>query len=341
LGSSSGQQPVTQTQSNEPWAPSQASLLNELTGANNLYNANIGYQPYSGQTLAGGKGGDPIGEFGINNYLWGGLNAEQATANANYTGMGSISLEGARNLGHNLIQNYGLSHPQQTAAMNFGDVYGKYGDVYSDATGQENPYLLATIAANDRRISDRVNSSVSGAGRYGSGAHTDVLARSLAEAADPILMQDYQNRQQTRLGALSGQQGANTALGNLLQAGSDTAGKWAQLLPTLNEAFYAPGEHLQNVGKFYQDREQQQLANDIALYNAQQAYPWEQLQRFQAAISGAGAQGGTKVTATTPYTPTTLQRVTGGALSGAGLGSIFGAPGAAIGAGAGGLLGLL
>ena len=169
-----------------------------------------------------------------------------------------------------------------------------------------------------------------------------MLARSLAEAADPILAQDYTQRQQQRLAALQGQQTTESALASLLQSGSDTAGKWAQLIPTLNEAYYSPAEHLQNVGKFYQDRGQQQLANDIALYNAQEARPWEQLQRFQAAISGAGAQGGTKVTATTPYTPTTLQKITGGALTGAGLGSIFGAPGAGVGAqAAGGLLGLL
>lgn len=341
MGSSSAQQPVTQTASNEPWGPSQASLINELTGANALFNSNTGYLPYSGATLAGGRDAPPLGDFGIDNNLWGGLNLEAQIANTQAGAGGQPGLDAARNAGANLLQNWGLSGNQQTNLNRLFPVQDKYGAVYDEASGQENPYLLATIAANDRRIQDRVNSSVSGAGRYGSGAHTDVLARSLAEAANPILAQDYTQRQQTRLNALGGQLNVGQAISSAQQAGQETAGKWGQLMPTLDEAKYAPAMHAQNVGKFYQDRAQQQLANDISLYNAQQARDWEQLQRFQAAISGAGAQGGTRVTSTTPYTPTTLQRVTGGAISGAGLGSIFGPAGAGVGALGGGLLGLL
>ena len=300
-----------------------------MTGANNLFNGDIGYKPYTGETLAGGpvSGVDMSaeGQFGINNYLWGGLNLEQQIANANL--YGGPGIQDARQMGDYLIRTNGLDDNMRSTA-------GKYGSIYDDATGQENPYLLATIAANDRRISDRVNSAVSGAGRYGSGAHTDVLARSLAEAADPILAQDYTQRQQTRLGATSG-------LKALYGDAANLAGNWAKIMPALNEAQYGSAERLQNVGKYYQDRGQQQLANDMALYNANEARPWEQLQRFQAAISGAGATGGTKVTATTPYTPTTLQRIGGGAATGAGIGSIFGAPGAGVGALAGGLMGLL
>ena len=341
MGSSSSQQPVTQTQSNTPWAPSQANLITALTGANTLYTGGVGYQPYSGQTLAGGAGGPPIGEFGIDNNLWGGLNLEGQIANAQAAWGGQPGLTAARNTASNLLQNWGLSGNQQINANRLFPVQDKYGAIYDEASGSENPYLLATIAANDRRIADKVNSSVSGAGRYGSGAHTDVLARSLAEAADPILAQDYTQRQQTRLGALAGQLGVGTEIANIQQAGQDTAGRWGQLVPTLDEAMYAPAYHAQNVGKFYQDRAQQQLANDISLFNAREAYPWEQLQRFQGINTGTGALGGTKVTSTTPYTPTTLQRIGGGAITGASLGSIFGAPGAGIGALGGGLLGML
>ena len=45
--------------------------------------------------------------------------------------------------------------------------------LYQQAQGDQNPYLQSILDTNNRRIGDRVNSSVSGAGRYGSGAHTD------------------------------------------------------------------------------------------------------------------------------------------------------------------------
>jgi hypothetical protein len=160
------------------------------------------------------------------------------------------------------------------------------------------------------------------------------MARSLQEAAAPVLAQDYAQRQQLSLAALQGQ-------GGMYNEGAANAGRWANLMPALDEAQYAGAEHMQNYGKFMQDRAQQDLANQVATWNAQQSRPWEQLARYANILSGAGGLGGTKVTTQNAYQPTTLQKIGGGALAGAGLGSMFGAPGAAVGAGAGGLLGML
>ena len=191
-----------------------------------------------------------------------------------------------------------------------GQVYGRAGDVYNEASGQQNPYLLQQLAAQDRRIGDKINSSMSGAGRYGSGAHTDVMARSLAEASYPVLAQDYTQRQQTRLGALGAQQGALAGqqgalagqmgatqggvgvvggISDIYNQGLQNAGRFAQLAPGLEEARYGPSDHMMGLGQYYTDREQKGLSDQINLWNAQQAYPWEQLQRYTGIAQGAGA----------------------------------------------------
>jgi hypothetical protein len=315
MGSSSGQQQTTQTQTSDPWSGAQPHLQNLMQSAEEMYNNNTGYQPYTG---------DP--QAAVNTSL---SDAQMAEYNMGAAEpWGSSGVNAARAYGEGLINSGGMTADTTKLA-------GQYGDIYSQNAGEENPYLLEQIAANDRRIGDKVNSSMSGAGRYGSGAHTDVMSRSLAEAANPILAQDYTQRQNTMLNALQGQQGVYSNAQNL-------AGQWAQNMPGLDEARYAGSGHMQNIGNYYQNRDQQAKANELQLYNAQQAYPWEQLSRYQSAVSGTGALGGTKVTSTTPYQQSTLQKIAGGALSGAGLGGSFGgAGGAAAGALGGGLLSLL
>ena len=185
--------------------------------------------------------------------------------------------------------------------------------------GGTNPYLEGILNTSNRRISDKINSSMSGAGRYGSGAHTDVAARAMAEAANPILAEDYSQ-------------------------GLQRAGQWAQWMPTLDEARLAPAQGLMNLGQFYNERAQNQLNDQIKLYNAQQARPWEQVARLNAIAGWAGGLGGTQFgTQTTPINqPSTLQKLFGGAAAGAGIGGSFGGPvGAGVGALGGGLLGLL
>src|SRR5262249_34149533 len=69
-----------------------------------------------------------------------------------------------------------------------------------------NPYLKNMLEANDARIANRVNSSMSGMGRYGSGSHADVLARTLAESDNPVLANAFesgQNRAQSAAQALA------------------------------------------------------------------------------------------------------------------------------------------
>ena len=387
MSSGSSQQPVTTTQTSDPWSGAQPHLLAAMSQAQGLVGNNTGYQPWTGQTQA-----DPNQYF---NQGWSGAYGIAAPQNA---AGGPTGIQHAISLADMMMGSQGLTADQQSYviptlknyATQYGDIYNKgneiygkggdvygrgtdiYGrgvDVYNEASQQQNPYLLDQLAAQDRRIGDKINSSMSGAGRYGSGAHTDVMARTLAEASYPILANDYTQRQQTRLGALGAQQGALAgqlgALGtqqgalagqmgateggaNVVKSISDienqglqTAGKFAQLMPSLEEARYGPSDRMMGLGQYYTDRDQKALNDQINLWNAQQAYPWEQLQRYTGIAQGAGGLGGTKITTSPSTAPPLSSRIMGGAIAGGGLGSMFGVPGAAAGAAGGGLLGMM
>jgi len=295
MGGSSGQQPVTQqtTQTRDPWSQAQPYLLNTMSQAANLYNAQAGYQPYPGQTTAS-----------LNPALQGAWNL--TTSLAQSEPYGSTQLAGARNLMGDLVTNQGLSPELQSMA--------------GTLAGQQNPYLQGVI---DQQMA-KVNSAMSGAGRYGSGSHDAAIAQAIA----PTFAQDYMQRQ--------------GMAADIYGQGLTRAGQAAQLIPTLDQARYANLGMMQDVGTQQRAYDQALLDQQLKLWNAQQAYPWEQLARYNAIVGQAGGLGGTQVTSSPGATqPSTTQRVLGGGLAGAGLGSMFGPVGTGVGALGGGLLGLL
>ena len=248
----SSQQPVTQQtqQTRDPWSAAQPHLIEGLENAQGLFQSNVGYQPYTGATQAGL---DPA------------FNAGAGTMNfmLNQDLYGTPGVNAARSLGTNMINNQGLSPELR--------------QLYQNAQGNENPFLQQMLESNNARIGNKINSSMSGAGRYGSGAHTDVMARGLEEAAAPVLAQDYARRQQQQQGILEG--------------GLQRAGQWSELMPGLDQARYAPAQSLMNLGQFYNERSQSALDDQIKLYNAQQARPWEQLARYNAIVEERGFGG--------------------------------------------------
>jgi hypothetical protein len=306
MGSSSQPPPqqITTTQrQNDPWTGAQPYINSALGSALNLYGSGIGYVPFGGNRMAS-----------LDPRVTSGLAMQEQLATNNLGGTPDV-LAGIGTATQQL-QNYGITPQQQ--------------QLLDSISGQNNPYLENVLAANNEHIGDRINAAMSGAGRYGSGMHTDTMARALAQSADPILAQDYTQRRQLQ--------------SDILQGGAQRAGQWAQLAPTLDQAQYAPAQNLAAIGQFYTDRNQQDINNQIQLWNQSQARDWEQLARYNAIISGTGALGGTSTGTTSTPLPqsSTTSRLFGGALAGAGLGSaILPGIGTGIGALGGGLLGLL
>jgi len=220
---------------------------------------------------------------------------------------GSGNLANARGFTNDLVQNQGLNSNLR--------------DMASTLAGQQNPYLQGVI---DQQM-NKANSAMSGGGRYGSGAHSAAIAQAIA----PTLAQDYMQRQ--------------GMAADIYSQGLQRAGQAAQLTPTLDDARFGNLDRLMGIGAQQRSYDQALLDQQLKLWNAQQARPWEQLSRMNAIQGQAGGLGGTQVTSSPGATqPSTMQKILGGGLAGAGIGSSFGGPaGAGIGALGGGLLGLM
>src|SRR5262245_60418145 len=160
---SGGQQPVTQqtTQTRDPWSAAQPHLTGIMGQAANMYAANTGYQPFTGNTTANW----------LNTYNTPAVQQIQGLAASEP--LGSTNLTAARGYVGDLVSNQGLSSSLQNMA--------------STLATQENPYLQQAIQGK----MNQVNSAMSGAGRYGSGVHDAAIAQAIA----PTLAQDYMQRQ--------------------------------------------------------------------------------------------------------------------------------------------------
>lgn len=91
-----------------------------------------------------------------------------------------------------------------------------------------NPYLDQVLATSRQRAADQINQQFSGAGRYGSGANTGILADRLGAIETNARMQNYDSERGRQLNAagLLGQYGMNGAqlAGQLDQSNKDQAG---------------------------------------------------------------------------------------------------------------------
>jgi hypothetical protein len=320
-GGGTSQPPVTtSTQTSSPWAGVQPYLGLMYSGASALQQSGTGAYPYQGPMQA------PLDP----NVLQG-LGMTMSTAQQTQPQIYNASVQGL-GLAQNMIGAQGITPQVQAALGGLGTTAGQYGDIYGQAQGAVNPYLQATIDAQNARGNAAIQSSMSAAGRYGSGQYQDVMARAQAQVADPLLMQDYEARQARALQATQGLGQTYGQQAGIAQQALGQAGQFAQMMPTIAQGAYLPAQEQLAAGQYLQNYAQQGLQGQIEEYNALQNYPWAQLQRESAILSGAGSLGGTTVTAQTPLQASLAQRLAGGALVGAGLGSAI--PGLGTGLGA-------
>ena len=151
-----------------------------------------------------------------------------------------------------------------------------------------NPYTQALYDKMAGDVTSQVESQFSRAGRFGSGANQEILARSLGELATDVYGDQY-NRERELM--------ANTMA---------TA-------PSLGAMDYDDIAKLQQVGLEKESLEQAKLQDAIARYDYQQTKPYTKLNQYLGAI---GANVPSNQLETTPYFRNTL----GGLLQGAGMG---------------------
>ena len=86
-----------------------------------------------------------------------------------------------------------------------------YGSVMGGKYLEGNPYLQDIIDASRGGVTDGVNSQFTLAGRYGSGAHTGVLADSLADMEAQLRYSNYATEMDRMMGAAEGSVAADAA----------------------------------------------------------------------------------------------------------------------------------
>jgi len=233
--------------------------------------------------------------------------------------------------------------PQLAAAQEaYGRALGQTGFTASGGFLGTNPFLQGAIASATRPVMQQfqeqtlpgIQSAFSAAGRYGSGAQTraigqaqEAASRAIGDISASMTAQDYARERALQQQAI-GQQAT-----------------FGQLAPSFYAQQFLPSEQLAQIGASREAIAAKPLQEEISRFQYQQQLPYSQLQSYLSAVYG-NPMAGSVVPQQTPAQSNRLGTALGGAALGAGLGQAIGgsfggfsAP--VIGAGLGGLAGLL
>ena len=205
-----------------------------------------------------------------------------------------------------------------------------------------NPFLQGAIASATRPVMQQfqeqtlpgIQSAFSAAGRYGSGAQTraigqaqEAASRAIGDISASMTAQDYA-RERALMQQSIGQQ---ATLG--------------QMAPSFFSQQFLPSEQLAQIGASREAIAAKPLQEQISRFQFAQQLPYSQLQSYLSAVYG-NPMGGSAVPQQAPAQVNRLGTALGGAALGAGLGqaiggSLGGISAPVLGAGLGGLAGLL
>lgn len=240
------------TQENKPPAWAKPLFKESAKDATRLYNSGSGFNVYGGQTIADQSGATT-----------GGLNRLEQAARGPMQGLAG-----------NAVGTLG----------NYDDAYNKLEATASGKMLQGNPYLDRVIDRTSRDTASMVNSSMSGSGRYGSGAHTGVLADRIGGIQDQMRSDNYRFERGNQLNAINNQAAIT---GNKLAGVGQAMGMQAM-----------PGNMLLNVGRQRDAREQALLDDAQRRFTQKDMQDWTRLGALQAAAQGAAGAYGTMVNTT-------------------------------------------
>ncbi len=174
-----------------------------------------------------------------------------------------------------------------------------------------NPYLSQLYEQMAGDVTSGVQSQFTKAGRLGSSANQETLARELGNLATKVYAPNYQQERANMMAA-------------------------TQLAPQLAQADYQDIQALGGVGQTREAMEMAQIQDAMARFDFEQQKPYYKLREYLASIGASVPQ----TTATTkPVFRNTGAGLLGGALQGAELAGLVPGMGAGWGAAAGGLLG--
>lgn len=157
----------------------------------------------------------------------------------------------------NSTQNAGLGMVQDRAMNGSATVDNAEQNLNQMIGGGANPYLDAMYGRAAEKVTDSVNSNFSAAGRYGSGAQTDVLSQNLGDLATQVYGGAYENDQARRMQGIS-------------------------MAPQFGDLDYKDASQMLNAGQIMQDQDQKPMDFQYQQFQEQQNDPYKKL----AAMSG-------------------------------------------------------
>lgn len=284
----------TTKQESAPWAAAQPALNAALGGAQNLYDSNSLFTPYTG-SLVTPFSGDTLSGF------------DALRGNANGA-IASGSMQQPMDFLGGVFGSGGLSADQQGVADQWRNT----------ASGAE----LGTTspAFNDllRRVQDStrtgVDLSMSANGRYGSGQHTGTLADALGGVTGQMLDTEY-GRQLQR------QDAARSSLAGLGQQGMANQFGATAALPGAYDAAGQPARDLMGIGSAQEAKSAQTLMDEFRKWQEQTGQQQKATEWLSGIAGGMGGLGGT--TTMTQPAPSPLMQLLG---AGLGISSLFGNP---------------
>lgn len=288
---------TTQTQTTEasPWQGAEKYMDNVLSNAGKLWDQGSGFNPYQGNVNAA-----------ISNQTQQGLSGIMNTAQ----GQGGLLGQSGVQFANGLLGSGGLSDEQRSALDPL------LATARGDSLSTVNPYLQAQIDAMNSDIMNKVQSTASANGRYGSGAMGGILGRELGTANANILSTNWENERNRQL------QAANS-LQDVYGQGLNRASNLALNGQQITDQLYDPATRMLGVGDFYDARAQRQKDADIQAWKDKDMAKWNRLNAYSGVVNGN--QGPASQTTTTPTTrPSALQTALGAGSAGLGLlGKLF------------------
>ncbi len=186
---------------------------------------------------------------------------------------------------------------------------GQYGGLSSgvlddyasgDMLNKGNPYLMKALEKGADQVSQRVNESAAGAGRYGSGTHQGVLADSIGSMYSNALANDYQQGVGNMMAARQMQKGnLDSQIGAEMQ-GDQLALGAGQGMAGLYQAGMMPAQTYGQIGSAVEGHQGLQLQDTIDKYYANRDIPKNQAEWLNAIAAGSGSFGSKTETAQIP-----------------------------------------
>lgn len=311
MSSGGGGGNTTTVTKSDPWAGQQQYLTDVFQNANRVWN---GFNQNPSSSVAGFT---PMQQQA--------MGITQGVANGTNFGAAAGLNNAAGNYSTNLMNGAFLNaNPGNSAFSQF-----------ANGSMMNNPYETGALNAANNAITrsyqtataPQTASAFEAAGRYGSGAYGNAVSQNQQDLATQLGNTDaslVNNMYQQNMGnMLAGAQGLSSNYNTAAQ--QQLAG--AMNAPNIVNSINGAATNLYNMG-----------GNQQSLNQAQINAPWQLLNNYSNLIQG---QYGGQSSTTQPYYQNQLAGGMGGAMAGAGLGSMFGSWGTGLGALGGGILGML